>query len=452
MDRERYEILEVIGSGGMATVWRARDTVLDRFVAIKRPILGPDAPIATARFAREARAAATITHPNLVAIHDAGMDETGPYLVMELIDGPSLATANVADDRVARIGMEVASALAALHAAGVVHSDVKPGNILLTSDAAKLTDFGIARATADDTATITQPGVTFGTPAYAAPETVAHGDRSHAADVYSLAVTLHELLTGSRWNATVGSTLLMPLGEWGTVLAPALSADAADRPTAAAFAESLAMLDTHGSTTTPTTPMPVHAETTSDPHETPTIGDFRNYRRIAVAVLVGAVLLITVGAALASRNGDDVTGANTTGATPSVGAAVASTTTSTTTEPMTPPSTSATTAGSPPTTPLAPSSTSDLAAELIALIEAAPRAELKPNQANDIVKRIEEVVRVASQDPGETDEKLRETAEQIGKNLKDGAARSQAEELLIDLADSLGVPEATVTKPLDRDH
>ncbi len=190
MERERYEILDVIGSGGMATVWRARDTLLDRFVAIKRPNPSPDEPIATARFAREARAAATVAHPNLVAIHDVGVDETGPYLVMELVDGPSLATAHVASDRVARIGMEVASALAALHAAGVVHSDVKPGNILLAPDAAKLTDFGIARST-DDTATLTQPGVTLGTPAYAAPETVAHGDRSHAADVFSLAVTLH---------------------------------------------------------------------------------------------------------------------------------------------------------------------------------------------------------------------------------------------------------------------
>ena len=255
VDRERYETLDVIGSGGMAIVWRARDTILRRFVAIKRPNPAQQGSIPAARFAREARAAATVAHPNLVAVHDAGVDDIGPYLVMELVDGPSLATAEVASEHVARIGTEVASALAALHAAGVVHGDVKPGNILLSADGAKLTDFGIARAD-DDTATLTQPGVAFGTPAYAAPETLSHADRTAAADVYSLAATLHELLTGTRWNARPGSTQAMPPGAWAEVLAPALAARPTDRPTAADLAASLSLLDVNGSHATLTTLCP----------------------------------------------------------------------------------------------------------------------------------------------------------------------------------------------------
>ncbi len=163
-------------------------------------------------------------------------------------------------------------------------------------------------------------------------------------------------------------------------------------------------------------------------------------------------LLITLIAALASSNGDDVTGRDTTGTTASAGAAAASPTSTTPTEPTTLPSTSATTVDSAPTTPPAPRSTSDLAAELIALIEDAPRAELKPNEAKDIVKRIEEILRVVSQAPDETDEKLRETAEQIGKNLEDGEASTRAHQLLIELAESLGLPEASVTEPLGRDR
>jgi eukaryotic-like serine/threonine-protein kinase len=448
VDRDRYEMLDVIGSGGMATVWRARDTVLGRLVAIKRPNPAPEGSIATARFSREARAAATVAHPNLVAVHDAGVDATGPYLVMELIDGPSLATASIAADRVARIGHEAASALAALHAAGVVHGDVKPANILIARDGAKLTDFGIARA-ADDTATLSLPGVTFATPAYAPPETVSHGERSAAGDVYSLAVTLYELLTGARWNTTVGSTQVIPPAEWARVLTPALSPHPSDRPSAAAFAASLAELDTHRDQAAPTTPMPMHPAGIGSGASS-TSGDAANSWRTAVGVFVAGALLIALIGALALRDGDDVTGADSPGATlaPTAGAVPTATqsTTPATTATTAPTLTTAPTTAAPTTAaPTAPAPTaSALAAELVALIGDVPRDELKPKEANDISKRIEDVVRVASRDPSETDKKLREAAEQVGKRLSNSDTRARAEELLIELANALGIPESTV--------
>ena len=117
MDQERYELVDVIGSGGMATVWRANDTRLGRVVALKRPHPAPPGSVTLTRFAREARAAATVSHPHLVAVYDAGEDDIGPYLVMEFVDGPSLASGSPSGS-IAALGAQIASALAALHAAG----------------------------------------------------------------------------------------------------------------------------------------------------------------------------------------------------------------------------------------------------------------------------------------------------------------------------------------------
>ena len=142
----------------------------------------------------------------------------------------------------------------------------------------------------EDTATITQPGLALGTPAYAAPETVAHGDRSAAADVYSLAATLHELLTGSRWNSTVGATQAMPAGDWARVLAPALSNDPSRRPSAAGLAASLTALDGHGGAPA-TTPMVVPVASTARRTAATGPGDDRGVDQEAVArqrVHVGA--------------------------------------------------------------------------------------------------------------------------------------------------------------------
>lgn len=200
---DRYELVESIGSGGMAEVFRAQDRVLDRAVAIK--VLRECAPEAEARdrFTTEARTLASLNHPGLVTLLDAGIGEDQPYLVMVLVEGPSLSQmirqgGPVDPVRVAAIGAQVAEALQYAHDNGVVHRDVKPGNILLEADdRALLADFGIARLLAESSRH-TRTGDTIGSPAYLSPEQVTGGLLSPAVDVYSLGLVLLEALTAQR--------------------------------------------------------------------------------------------------------------------------------------------------------------------------------------------------------------------------------------------------------------
>ena len=199
---DRYVLGEIIGRGGMADVHRGEDRVLGRSVAVKvmRDLAGD--PGGQARFTREARMLAGLSHPGLVLVLDAGTWQERPYLVMELVEGPTLADCcrGVALDpvRVAAIGAELASTLAYVHASGVVHRDIKPSNVLLDqSNRVRLADFGIARLLADTTA-YTATGTTIGTAAYLAPEQV-RGERVLAtADIYALGLVLLEALTGIR--------------------------------------------------------------------------------------------------------------------------------------------------------------------------------------------------------------------------------------------------------------
>lgn len=199
----RYQILETLGRGGMATVHRARDTQLQRDVALKvmRPDLAED-PIFEARFVNEARNAASISHPNVVTVLDFGTDGPGPYLVMELVDGGDLARVLAADgplppQRAAAIAAEVATALQAAHARGIVHRDVKPGNILLAADGhPRVADFGIARATGEQS--LTGTGTSLGSVDYFSPEQARGEAATAASDIYALGVVLYEMLTGSR--------------------------------------------------------------------------------------------------------------------------------------------------------------------------------------------------------------------------------------------------------------
>jgi serine/threonine protein kinase len=198
-------VLERIGSGGMGVVWRAMDERLRRPVAVKQLLLQPElSPRATdearARALREARIAARLQHPNAIVVYDVAEHEGEPCLVMEYL--PSRSLAAVLAERfclpvpeVASIGRQIASALAAAHAAQIVHRDVKPGNILIADDGtAKITDFGVSRAVGD--VTVTQTGMMAGTPAYLAPE-VARGQLpTPASDVFSLGATLYAALEG----------------------------------------------------------------------------------------------------------------------------------------------------------------------------------------------------------------------------------------------------------------
>ena len=199
----RYALDAVVGRGGMADVYRATDSVLEREVAVKvlRSHTTDDAD--RARFREEAQMLAALDHPNLVTVLDAGVSDEVAYLVMDLIDGKSLAPfcrgRGIAGRRVARIGADLAGVLGYVHARGIEHRDVKPSNILLGRDGiVRLADFGIARLLGDPAAGHTATGATIGTAAYLAPEQVRGEPVTAASDVYSLGLVLLEALTGRR--------------------------------------------------------------------------------------------------------------------------------------------------------------------------------------------------------------------------------------------------------------
>ncbi|MEU3187091.1 protein kinase [Streptomyces sp. NPDC006923] len=201
----RYRLSKAIGSGGMGKVWRAHDEVLHRTVAVKELTAGryvseADRAVLHQRTQKEARAAARITHPGVVTVHDVLDHDGRPWIVMQYVDGPSLADAVKESGRTsvreaARIGLQVLDALRAAHAAGVLHRDVKPGNVLLARDGGVLlTDFGIAAIEGDST--ITRTGELVGSIDYLAPERVRGADPGPASDLWSLGVTLYTAVQG----------------------------------------------------------------------------------------------------------------------------------------------------------------------------------------------------------------------------------------------------------------
>ena len=196
----RYRVLRHLGSGGMASVLLCQDERLDRQVAVKR--LHADSPAdVEQRFVREAKLGASLNHPNLVSVFDTATDDEGVLIVMEYVEGEALARTlkrgPLEPDRVAAIVRDVGSALDHAHAQGVVHRDVKPGNVLLRRDGmTKLVDLGIA--TAQDHTRLTHSGMVLGTAAYMAPEQLEGRETTPATDVYALAVVAYEALTGER--------------------------------------------------------------------------------------------------------------------------------------------------------------------------------------------------------------------------------------------------------------
>jgi serine/threonine-protein kinase len=199
----RYRITRKVARGGMATVYLADDLRLTRTVAIKvmHENLGADNDF-VARFDREARAAAKLSHPNVVSVFDQGMDGERPYIVMEYVEGSTLRQVlsregPVTPQRAVELMLPIASAVAAAHEAGIIHRDLKPENVLISARGQlKVADFGLARAVTASTATAN--GMLIGTVSYIAPELVTHGHADTRCDVYALGVVLYEMLTGAK--------------------------------------------------------------------------------------------------------------------------------------------------------------------------------------------------------------------------------------------------------------
>src|SRR6478609_5377565 len=248
----RYRLVTRIAVGGMGLVWEAWDELLLRRVAVKQlltqPGLGDDeVALARNRVIREARITARLHHPNAVTLFDVVDDDERPCLIMQFV--PSRSLSAVLQERgplpvaeVSRIGADLASALAAAHQVGIVHRDVKPGNVLITEDgSAKLTDFGISHAVGD--VTLTSTGMVSGTPAYLAPEVARGGQSDFPADVFSLGATMYAALEGSPPFGTdqnpmailhkVASGELIPPRRSGSLtplLLAMMSPEPADRP------------------------------------------------------------------------------------------------------------------------------------------------------------------------------------------------------------------------------
>jgi serine/threonine-protein kinase len=325
---DRYEVGPRIGSGGMAEVHRGYDRTLARTVAIKCFRPGSVASERNrARFEREAQCAASIAHPNAIAVFDAGVDGDTPYIVMECLPGNSLAD-EVAQgplpvDRTISVMQQVLAALEAAHEGGVLHRDIKAANVLFAADdRVKLTDFGIARSIDGDD--LTETGTIIGTPGYLAPERIAGEAATVQSDVYAAGVLAYEALTGGRpftgdTPVAVGYAVLhtpvTPLAERRAGIPPHV-ADAVSRAmarvpedrfgSAREFADALAAEPLAGDATVPFTPVEPTAVLPVVPVSVPVVLDHRVPRRgLRVPLAILAVLVLVLGFAwLVTRPND----------------------------------------------------------------------------------------------------------------------------------------------------
>jgi eukaryotic-like serine/threonine-protein kinase len=285
---DRYRLVELLGQGGMATIFRAHDAELGRDVAVKvlRAEYGRDAAF-VARFRQEAQAAAALAHPNVLNVFDFGMQNGDPFIVMELVEGGDLAA--VIKERgaleplsAARIAQQIYDALDAAHAKGIVHRDIKPTNVLLTpAGRAKVADYGIARAFSE--AQLTMPGTTLGSVHYFSPEQARGELVTAASDVYSAGLVLFEMLTGRRaWTGDSAGAVAVarlagdppaPSGirrgvpqALDVIVRRALARVPADRPTAAEMSEMLGRFIAEPSAPPIAAPIPAGAPSASPVH------------------------------------------------------------------------------------------------------------------------------------------------------------------------------------------
>ncbi|MEV8410025.1 serine/threonine-protein kinase, partial [Streptomyces niveus] len=329
----RFELLERLGSGGMGTVWRARDTVLHREVALKE-VRSPDPALAAAtphtahvareRVLREARALARISHPHVVTIHHIVDVGPHPWIVMELLSGDTLqdriARGALSPVHAARIGRQVLSALRAAHAVGIQHRDVKPANVMLRDDgSAVLTDFGIAAL--QGATSLTATGELVGSPEYFAPERIRGHDDDPASDLWSLGVTLYVCVEGvsplrrATSLATLAAVLDEPVpppvrsGPLAPVLEALLVRDPAARPDAArldlmlAQAESGKAPDWAPTTVTTVLPPPPPADARPETDDGAPTRRSRRTPMVVGAVAVAVALVAATALVHALRDG-----------------------------------------------------------------------------------------------------------------------------------------------------
>jgi len=322
----RYRLGDRLGGGGMGVVWQAHDERLRRTVAVKQVILPPSLDDARLeeirrRTMREGRIAAKLHHPQLITVYDVIEDDGRPYLIMEYLPSTSLSKKLDEDgplppEEVARIGAQAAAALASAHATGVVHRDVKPGNILVGDNGTvKITDFGVSRVVEDVTGTAT--GTFVGTPAFLAPEVAQGKDVTFASDVYSLGATLYQAVEGTSpvgksdnpmriLHRIASGTVIPPVqaGPLAPIVLRMLSREPAERPT---MSEVKAELEKLASATTavpdsPAAPVPAATATPATPPAPAPDGERAPRRRRAALLLAVVCVVVAVVTTLVALN------------------------------------------------------------------------------------------------------------------------------------------------------
>ena len=457
----RYRLVAPLGSGGMATVHKARDERLERDVAVK--ILLPNHagdPVLARRFEREARSLAAAAHPGVVAVYDVDPGDPGagvePYFVMELCRGGSLADRlasgrRMSPDELVPILVSIADGLSGLHARGVIHRDVKPSNILLGPTRAKLADFGLARSDdPSELSDLTAPGTAVGTMPYLAPEVLAGGSAGPAADIYALAVAAFAGLTGMMPRAgssiadlVAAADVAPPLvsavaPDLGTAfdasVAAALDPNPARRPDAVTLGAELTSAlgrwsrsrADRGAGVRPTVGVDATTVATPVPPTRPIAGaedrasesrrrrDSRS-RSALLAALAGVALAIAVFALAARAPTGDLLGS-------SAGSGESSPVPSASATPSPAPSPSPSPSPPPPTpTPAATPSVADRALAALDDVDAAIEAArgdggLKGKEANELERRVREIRSAVTRgDLGEAEDRARSLANAVDK-------------------------------------
>ncbi|MFG2058187.1 serine/threonine-protein kinase [Micromonospora sp. NPDC048930] len=458
---DRYVLRERIGLGGMSEVWRADDEVLHRPVAVKALAtqLAAD-PQLRATIQREARAAARLTHPHVTQVYDYGEatlpdGSVVPYLVMELVEGRTLADrlagGPLAWPEAVRLAGQVAAALAAAHRLGVVHRDIKPGNVMLTETGAKVLDFGIATLAGPRHPLAGQTGeLLMGTPAYFAPERMTPGPPNPASDVYALGALLYRTLTGraplpvQTWEDVLDVQARRPAvaplrvpglpADVAELTLACLAVDPARRPTAAQLAS---RFGAGQPADPPTAILPTIARSSEHP---PTLIDRaapplrpspppaparpsdRSNRLIGVLVAAGLVLLLgLVATLLLDGNSDTPTG---TGPVTSAPAEESAPESSSAPDPAT---------TEPATTVPAPVTLRELAAQFAAVLDqAVANGQIDPETAKDLREKAAELDRGKPKDRAKRIDDLRERIDEAADDEKIDDTTAAALQQLLD--------------------